>query len=95
MLWKAFLPWLEKKYPNEVHAIQALLAQVCELVQDLSHPKITKILEGQIFQEAKEIWDQFIDHIRHGNGELSFFWMSYVDMVDLFLGLLRASREGD
>ena len=38
----------------------------------------------------------FLEHLRHNNGELSAFWMSYIDMVeDVLLGLLRASREGN
>ena len=29
------------------------------------------------------------------NGNLSTFWLSYMDMVEIFLGLIRASRDGD
>ena len=39
---------------------------------------------------------EFLNHLRVSSGELSAFWMSYVDMVEeLALGLLRATREGD
>ena len=41
------------------------------------------------------MWTEFLDHLRH-NGELSAFWMSYIDFVEnVVLGLLRASREGN
>ena len=39
-------------------------------------------------------WNEYLDFLRHDNGNLSEFWMSYVDIVgDILLGLLRASRE--
>ena len=42
------------------------------------------------------MWREFLNNLRESNGELSAFWMSYVDMVEgIVLGLLRASREGD
>ena len=41
-------------------------------------------------------WNEYLDFLRHDNGNLSAFWMSYVDIVgDILLGLLRASREGN
>ena len=42
------------------------------------------------------MWNDFLNYLRHDNGELSAFWMIYVDVIqDILLGLLRASREGD
>ena len=38
---------------------------------------------------------QYLDTLRHGNNSLSAFWMSYIDLVELLLNFLRASREGD
>ena len=41
-------------------------------------------------------WNEYLDFLRHDNGNLSAFWMSYVDIVGAILvGLLRASREGN
>ena len=42
------------------------------------------------------LWGDFLEHLRHSNGELSAYWMSYVDIVEnVLLGLLRAAREGN
>ena len=42
------------------------------------------------------MWNDFLNYLRHDDGELSAFWMIYVDVIqDILLGLLRASREGD
>ena len=37
----------------------------------------------------------YLDELRNQSGELAKFWMSYVDLVAILLGLIRASREGD
>ena len=42
------------------------------------------------------LWNDLLNYLRHENGELSAFWMTYVDIIqDILLGLLRASHEGD
>ena len=42
-----------------------------------------------------ELFGVYIEFLRGGNGNLSTFWLSYMDMTDILLGLIRASREGD
>ena len=39
-------------------------------------------------------FELFLNFLWNNNGDLSAFWMSYIDMVTVLLGLLRASREG-
>ena len=36
----------------------------------------------------------YFDYLRNNNGKLSRFWMSYIDLVDILLNMVRASREG-
>ena len=38
---------------------------------------------------------QLLNVLRHEKGQLAAFWMAYVDMIDILLGLLRVDREGD
>jgi len=46
-------------------------------------------------EELYQLWDQYLKYLRADNGDLSAFWMSYLDIVvDVLLGLTRASREG-
>ena len=54
------------------------------------------MFESPVLCHVMAIWREFLDHLRHDLGELSAFWMSYVDMVEgVVLGLLRTSREGN
>ena len=42
-----------------------------------------------------ELFGVYIKFLRGGNGNLSTLWLSYMDMTDILLGLIRASKEGD
>ena len=42
-----------------------------------------------------ELFGVYIKFLRGGNGNLSTFWLSYMDMTDILLGLIRSSREGE
>ncbi len=43
-----------------------------------------------------DFWNIFLDHLPHNNGDLSDYWMSYMDTVEsVLLGLLRGSHEGN
>ena len=35
------------------------------------------------------------DVLRQNSGRLAQFWITYIDMVEVLLGLLRADRESD
>ena len=51
--------------------------------------------ESQLYSEFIVLYDKNLDYLRNNNGKLSGFWMSYLDIVEILLNLLRAFREGD
>ena len=49
-------------------------------------------------ESCQMIIDLFLTYLngfRHEKFQLAAFWMTYVEMVDILLGLLRADREGE
>ena len=94
--WKGFMPWLETHHPNQIHSVSALLDQVSDAREEMSQAKFDELLSSDGLADSLILWNQFLSYLRHDNGNLSTFWMSYVDMVgDILLGLIRASREGN
>ena len=49
----------------------------------------------QVFQRFSGLFDEYTDHLRHTNGPLLAFWMSYIDMAEMLLHMIRAFREGN
>ena len=52
-------------------------------------------MSSPLFEEVSQLFPSYSNHLRHSNGKLSKFWMSYVDMVEALLGLIRVTREGN
>lgn len=46
------------------------------------------------FTEFAKFFEMYLNNLRSENCKLSEFWTLYIDMVEILLGLLRASREG-
>ena len=74
----------------------SFLEQVDTFASNLKQEGFDQLLQSQVLPHVMTMWKEFLNYLRHNNGELSAFWMSYVDMVEgIVLGLLRVSREGD
>ena len=96
LAWAEFMRWLETSDPNHHITVVSFLEQVDTLASNLKQEGFEELLQSQVLSQVMSMWREFLNHLRHNNGELSAFWMSYVDMVEgVLLGLLRASREGD
>ena len=52
-------------------------------------------MKSQAYSEFIVLYDKYPDYLRNSNGKLCSLWMSYLDIVETLLNLLRASREGN
>ena len=86
LAWSGFEAWLEDGDKNE---LAETLLHVTDFAENISGETW---LEFQLVHSCSQ---DYLDFLRTENGDLSTFWMSYVDMVEIVLGLVRASREGD
>ena len=96
LAWAEFMPWLETGDPDHHITVVSFLEQVDTFASNLKQEGFDQLLQGQVLPQVMTMWKEFLNYLRHNNGELSAFWMSYVDMVEgIVLGLLRASCEGN
>ena len=71
---------------------------LCVLIQQL-HEYLSPKMYNDIMSDTRldrmfHYFELFLDFLWNKNSDLSAFRMSYIDMVTVLLGLLRASREG-
>ena len=92
LAWAGFEAWLGK---NEKDNLTQALTIVKDLVEDISGDKLQELLQMPPYVHIMQLFHQYLDLLTNDNGKLSSLWMSYVDMVEIILGLLRSSREGD
>jgi len=96
LIWNQFIPWVSEKHPDNLREVRALEDQVILMAKDLNQSEFEKILSNASLEEVVQLFGKYKQFLRADNGDLSAFWMSYIDIVeDVLLGLLRACREGN
>ena len=96
LAWRGFLIWLESRYPNKMGFLEQAIENISDFHKDLNNTSYHVAFDLPAFVITTDLFSEFLSFLRHDNGPLSAFWMSYVDIVgQILLGLIRASREGD
>ncbi|KAG1659234.1 Programmed cell death protein 4 [Nymphon striatum] len=90
-----FLAVLDQQSDYNKGQIEEMNEKIMELCEHLNQNTFTDILHDRLFETVAQQFGDFLNNLRQGNGTLAAFWMSYIDMVELMLKLLRASREGN
>ena len=93
--WEGFLPWFESHHPQDATQINKSLEDIGSPIDDLQKSTHGHVFNSQPFQVLFERSEEYMEHLRRTNGPLSAFWLSYIDMVELMLHMIRASREGN
>ena len=84
-----------ENHANRKRAADDAFNDVKLLRDGISESKVHEQLGKASFSELQELFHLYLDFLRHNNGKLSTFLMSYFDLVEILLGRLRASREGN
>ena len=93
--WKGFYPWLEENDLTGLPKLRETITLIEELHGDTSQDMLDEVLKHPSCKYILQKFNNYLDHLRFSNGSLSKYWMSYIDMVDILFGLIRASREGN
>ena len=94
LAWKGFLPWLQCEHPTDCGHLEKALDTIARLHDNVSQTLMKEVQENPSCIRICQLFQHYLDTLREGHG-LSAFWMSYIYMVEIMLGLLRASREGN
>ena len=65
------------------------------LIDSTCDPEFQDVTRSPLSEEVSQLFLSYSHHLRHSNGKLLKFWMSNVDMVEVLLGLIRATRKGN
>ncbi|KAG1655916.1 hypothetical protein GQR58_024263 [Nymphon striatum] len=93
LAWKEFLAVLDQQSDYNKGQIEEMNEKIMELCEHLTQNTFTDVLHDRLFETVAQQFGDILDNLRQGNGTLVAFWMSYSDMVELVLKLLRASGE--
>ena len=81
LAWKGFMQWLEVHHtPDDIH-MKETLKIINEMCKDVSQESLLMVIKNNSCARIIELFEEYLLFLREGNGSLSSFWMSYVDMV--------------
>lgn len=95
LAWLGFEDWLERNHDDHRPSLDNTMCLVDELRENPSHATHDVALTSESCTLILGLFDTYLDVLRHDRGPLAAFWMTYVEMIELLLGLLRADREGN
>ncbi|KAG1659185.1 hypothetical protein GQR58_022660 [Nymphon striatum] len=89
------LAWLEANHREDYDLLGRIKEQLSNFCDNISQQTFQEMREHQPTDKILKLFMLYIDHLRNANGKLSSFWVSYIDMVQLMLDLIRSSREAN
>ena len=95
LIWKGFVSWIEESHKESKSKVDVFFNGLETLYDNICEAEFNKQIGSSSFAEFVELYDMYMEFLRKHNGQLSEFWMSYIDIMEILLGLLRASREGN
>ena len=96
LAWKGFPDWLQRNQDAEQ---QRLLEDTrllfVSLTQSTTQENFDSVLQNPRLALLFDLFQYHLSFLRSDGGPLAQFWMSYIDMVEIRLYLIRSSREGN
>ena len=94
LVWKGFITWLEEHHAEEVPSLEESIDNIDIFHSNVSQGSLQDLLQQQSCRRILQLFQEYLNSLK-AKRSLSDFWMSYIDIVEIMLGLLRASRESD
>lgn len=94
LAWKGFLQWLEEHHARDIHHLEETLKSIASFHDSISQGALQELLENESCGRTLKLFEVYMESLRDADS-LSAFWMSYLDMAEIMLCLIRASREGN
>ena len=95
LAWKSFNSWLEQHHTEDMELMSNITKYLEDLQKNPSSINFETVLQHPACNHVLQLFTDYMDRLRHESGDLAAFWMTYIDLVEILLGLIRASREGN
>ena len=69
--------------------------RVVDLAKDASEIKFDQLCESEEFKTFYQIFLDYIEHIKTKGGQLAQFWLIFIEMTEILLNTIYATRTGN
>ena len=94
LAWQQFLPWVKTNHPEEAQHVEWASQNISIFHSNISEKSFQEILQNRSCVRTFQLFQNYLESLR-SQESLSSFWVSYIDMIEILLNLIRASREGN
>ena len=95
LAWRGFVEWLTEHHMQDLKHHAKTTEILKTLHDDVSKEEFEAAVQEPSCSIIVQRFLEYLDYLRSAGGQLAEFWVSYVDMVDILLAFIRASREGN
>eukprot|EP00058_Branchiostoma_floridae_P000977 XP_002586465.1 hypothetical protein BRAFLDRAFT_106667 [Branchiostoma floridae] len=95
LVWSGFLSWMRQNHNEDLTDLEEATETIDTHTNDVSQQALLGILQSATNNRIMCMFDNYVTTLRSESSRLTQYWMSYIDLVEILLGLLRATREGD
>ena len=88
--WMGFKSWLQRSGHRGNRMI--LVSAIEDIRKEFTTEKFNRLLSMPDFLE---IFNLYKEYCKEDNGPLKVFWNSYLEMVEVLINFVRATREGN
>ncbi|KAG1652132.1 Organic cation transporter protein [Nymphon striatum] len=94
LVWKGFLEWLENNHSTDLPHLDETFRVVMAMHGDTCATTLESSRNEESCQRILHLLCCYLNVLKNDSGHLAAFWMIYLEMVEILLGLIRADREG-
>ena len=95
ILWQEFEEWLKLQPDCQILSLNAVKMCLDRMRASCDKASFEHLIHQPPFRAVEEKFCQFVETEIPQRGPLAVFWMSYVQLVNLVLLFVRATKEED
>ena len=80
---------------NAIEMLNEQKAHLEQLKLNLCQEEIEQILESNVFQQWENRFQEHIAGLKQNGSDLAKFWLTYLELCELLLDLINATRTGN
>ena len=94
-VWSGFQTWIAERHNESRSSVDDMLLSLQRLHNSICKAEFQQKFCESSLSEVVELFERYMFFLRTDNGKLLKFWVSYLNLVDILLALIRGLREGD
>ena len=84
LAWERFVDWIQENHKESKITVDSFFSEIAEFYDDICETQFKKHMTSTSSVDFVKLFGKDLEFLRHENGKLSKFWLSYLDMVEIF-----------